>query len=246
MNETNFIFNGVDSATYNIAGNPLLPLLPTRRRNTIEVPGRDGVYDFGNNSYYPLYLPIDCTIKPADRAAKPGDLANTALWLMGEGALVLGRDTTKRWVSAKVYDQVDLRHVGKNAQFQVIFECNPPWLEDVDAQAGSIGTATDYGSQLPFSPAITVTKTGDPAASLTLALLSTGEYMQIVTAIVAGDVIVFNMGTGKVTLNGVSCMGALTIGSTPFAVPAGSQTVTVTTTGTYTATMSFRRRYVYA
>jgi hypothetical protein len=179
-------------------------------------------------------------------AAKNADLSAAALWLMGEGALVLGRDTTKQWANAKVYNQPDLRHIGKNVRFPIVFECSPPWLEDTEDQAGVVDAATDYGSQLPFCPVITVTKTGDPATTLQVSLLSTGEYMLLSTALVADDVVVFDMGTGKVTLNDALVNDSLLIGSMPFTVPAGEQTITVATQSTYTAAMSYRRKYVYA
>jgi len=244
--DLSFTFAGDASADYGITGSPKLPLFPAKRRNTIDIPGRDGSYDFGGNSYPPLLVTMDCVLKPASMAAKNAALSAAGLWLMGEGALVFGRDATKQWASAKVYNQPDLRHIGKNVRFPIVFECSPPWLEDVEDQPGVVDAATDYGSQLPFSPIITIEKTGDPATTLQVTLLSTGNYMLLSNAIVATDVVIFDMATGKVTLNGASVMDKLLIGSMPFAVPAGEQTITITTQSTYTASMSFRRKYVYA
>jgi phage-related protein len=244
--DLSFNFNGADSSAYGIIGSPKIPLLPARRRNTMEVPGMDGEYDFANNSYGPLLLPLDCTLKAGSRALRKTGLASAAAWLMGSGALILGRDTSKQWANAKLYEQIDLRHFGPNSRFELLFECNPPWLEDVEDGAGAVDAATDYASPLTFLPTITVEKTGDPATTLQISLLSTGEYMLVTDAIISGDTLVFNMSTGKVTKNGVSVQDKLLIGSSPFGVPTGTQTITVTTQSTYTASLTYKKRYVYA
>lgn len=244
--DLSFTFNGDNSIDYGIIGSPSIPLFPAKRRNIIEIPGRDGAYDFGGDSYPPLLIIMNCIFKSDSYAEKAGDLSAAALWLMGKGPLVLGRDETKQWVSATVNNQPDLLHIGKNARFPIVFECNPPWMEDVNEREDEVDAPIDYGSQLPFCPVIAIEKTGDPATALQVTLASTGQYMLLANAIVAGDVIVFDMSTGKVTQNGADVRSKLLIGSMPFAVPPGEQTITITTQGPYMATMTYRRKYVYA
>jgi phage-related protein len=241
-----FSFNGVDSSTYGITASPTAPLLPLKRKNTVAIPGMDGIVDFGNNSYEPRNITFDCMIKAASRAARDAALASAALWLSGSGALILGRDATKRWPAAKLYNQIDINLMGSNnGMFQLVFECSPPWPEDVNATTGTIGTAQDYGSPMEFYPVITVTKSGTTATSLQIALASTGELMLVTDTIAAGDVLVFDMSAAKVTKNGVACMDHVSA-NPPFGVPPGTQTITVTTTSTYTASISYRKRYLYA
>ena len=237
-------FNGVASSTYGVLCAPRTPLLPEKRRTTIEVPGRDGTFDFGFDSYAPRIITVDCLIKATTRAALRTALAQVAVWLSGSGWLVFDHDTTKRW-AAKVYNGIDLSRIPIAAQFSIDFEVQP-FAEDVNATSGTIGTAQDYGSALEFYPVITITKSGTTATSLQVALASTGEYVLVTDSIVSGDVLVFDMATGKVTKNGVACMSKVGISSLFFGVPPGTQTISVTTTSTYTASISYRKRYLHA
>jgi phage-related protein len=241
-----FNFCGVESSTYGIQGNFTVPLLPEKRRNTQEAPGLDGVIDFGHNSYSPLVFSGECRIKAESRAALDAALSSAAVWLSGEGPLILGRSPDKRWPRAKIYAQIDLTYIGSVARFPVTVECNPPFLEDAEETiVDSLTAETDYGSQLPFYPVIVVTKTGDPANHLQLSIASTGRYMLVEDEVVADDVLVFDMATGRVTKNNQDIRSKLLIGSLPFAVPPGAQTITVTTDSTYAVEMMYRKRYFY-
>jgi phage-related protein len=239
-----FTYNGVHSSTYGLLGSPIIPVLPERRRSTVEIPGRDGTFDFNVDSYAPRIIAVECLAQAASRAALVTALAGAAAWLSGNGYLVFDHDTTKRW-QAKVYTGIDPRHSPRAAQFTIMFEVQP-FAEDVNATTGTIGTAQNYGSAIEFYPVITITKSGTSAATLQLALASTGELVLVTDTIAAGDVLVFDMATGKVTKNGVACMDKVSITSLFFGVPPGTQTISVTTTSTYTASISYRKRYLYA
>lgn len=236
-------FNGAHSSTFNLSCSPRIPLLPEKRKATIEIPGLDGTYDFNNDSYAPRIIPVDCMIKAADRAALRLLLAQIAVWLSGSGWLIFDHDTGKQW-DAKVYSGIDLSKAPLAAQFTISYEAQP-YAEDVNATVGTIGTVQDYGSLVPFFPVITVVMTGS-AASVQVTHLASGKFIKITDSLVNGNVLVFDMSTGKVTKNGVSCMTKLSIDSLKFCVPPGSQTITVATNGTCTASISYRKRYLYA
>jgi len=130
------------------------------------------------------------------------------------------------------------------ARFSVVFECST-WADDVEAVAGTVDLAQDYGSQAPFAPVITVTL-GAATESVQVTHTGSGRFVHVADAFAAGDVLVFDMSAGKVTRNGVTIMPKVSIDSVFFAVPPGLQTVTVTTDADYVASMTYRRRYYYA
>ena len=238
-------FKSVASSTlYFDHCSPRIPLLPETNAVTTPITGRDGVYDFDRDSRATRPIPVDCLIKASTEAELITRLAAAAVWLSGSGWLVFDHDATKRWW-AKVYQGVDQDRVPKAARFTVLFECYP-YAEDVNATTGTIGTAQDYGSAVEFYPVITVTKSGSTATSLQVGIASTGKYVLVTDSIAAGDVLVFNMETGKVTKNGTACMSKVSLDSLFFSVPTGTQTISVTTTSTYTAAISYRKRYLYA
>lgn len=239
-----FTFKDIHSSTFGLVGSPRIPLLPERRPSTVEIPGRDGTFDFNQDSYAPRIVAVDCLVKAASREELTASLEGAAHWLSGSGYLIFGRTPARRW-KAKVYMGIDPVRVPVAAQFTIAFECQP-YAEDVDEITGTIGTTQDYGSPEVFYPVITVTKTGTTASSLQVALASTGEVVMIKDSLPSGTVIVFDMAAGKVTKNGVPCMDKVDINSRFFGIPSGEQTVSVTTASTYTACMTYRRRFLYA
>lgn len=239
-----FSFNGISSSVYGIIGYPRVSLVPERRKNKAEISGRDGSFDFGNDSYYPRPITMECMIKANNKAARDTALAEAAVWLSGSGPLILGRSNTKQWM-AKVYSSIDLELAARTGRFTVVFEADPPFAEDVDDVVGTIGTEQDYGSPLEFFPVVTLSMTGS-APSVQVCLLSTGEYVLVNDSLENGDELVFDMGAGNVLKNGVTCKDKVNIASLYFGVPPGLQTITVTTDGTYTVSITYKRRYLYA
>ena len=223
---------------------PRIPLLPDRRPSVVDIIGRDGTVDFQNDSYAPRQIPVDCLIESTSETNLAASLAKVAAWLSGSGYLVFDHDTTKRW-SAKVYQMVEQERYPNVSRFTVLFDAQP-YAEDVDETIGTIGTEQDYGSDVIFYPVIEVTLTG-AASSVQVSLTSTGEYVLVENdALAENDVLAFDMEKGLVTLNDSSCMSDVNISSLFFGVPPGLQTITVTTDGTYTATIAYRKRYLYA
>ena len=239
-----FTFNGVHSSTYGLTGSPSIPLLPERRRSTIEIPGRDGTFDFQNDSYAPRIIMVQCLAKAATASELRTALAGAAVWLSGSGYLVFDHAPTRRW-QAKVYAGIDLLRAPIAGQFTIAFEAQP-YAEDTDAVTDTIGTAKDYGSQVLFYPVITITKGATTALAMQLTLASTSETILIADSIPEGTVIVIDMAAGKVTKNGVACMDKVNISSLFFGIPPGTQTINLTTTGAYSASMAYHRRYLYA
>lgn len=240
-------FNNITGASLHLARCvPLTPLRPEKKTARIEIAGRDGVVDFDNDSYRPVVIPVDCLMANATSESElAGWLADIAVWLSGSGDLLFDGDTTKQWKNAKAIQGVDMLRPPLTRQFIVVFECDP-YAEDVTETTGAdIDDPADFGSDVIFYPEINITMTG-AATYAQVALASTGELVRIETTLANADEIVINMATGKATLNGSNVTDKVTIGSLFFGVPPGTQDVVVTTDGTCTATMDYRKRYLYA
>ena len=236
-------FNGVASSTLHFEYcSPRIPLLPDRRPTTIDLPGRDGTVDFENDSYTSRLIPVDCLMKATTDATLQERLAAAADWLSGSGYIIFDKDTTKRW-KGKVYQGSDLARHPLASQFTVVFECQP-FAEDVtEIDDAAVDVETDYESPVIFYPQITVT-TGAASTSLQVSLTSTGQYGRITEALETDDIVIFDMSTGKVTVN--DTLTKVDITSLFFGVPTGDQTITVTADGAYSAVMAYRKRYRYA
>lgn len=240
-----FTFNGTASSTMNLVhGVPTIPILPQRNSSVIEIPGRDGTLDFGVDSYSTRIIPVECLVTASSEATLNGYLADIAVWLSGSGNLVFDQDTDKYW-DAKVYTSIEPVRYPGIAIFTVYFECQPYAIAVSQTTGATIGVEDDYESDVIFYPQINVTLTDD-AAYVQVALTSTGQVVRIEGSYSDEDEIVFDMSTGKVTVNDVSVMDEVTLASEFFGVPTGNQTITVTATSTFTADMDYYKRYMYA
>lgn len=151
-----FSFNGVDSSTYSLTGTPREPLLGEKKSSTIEIPGRDGSYDFNLDSYRPKLIPVDCLVQSTTEAALTTLKEQIALWLSGSGWLIFSGTPTKR-IWAKVYEQVDLTFIPLAAPFTVVFECQPYAESTTETTIALDNTATDYASKAKFYPELNLT-----------------------------------------------------------------------------------------
>lgn len=239
------IFNGVSSSALHIEhASPIIPLLPQKRPTTIELPGRDGVFDFANDSYMPRLIQVDVLIESAPSETELATwLSAVADWLSGSGTLIFDRSPTRQWTNAKAYQQIDMEHIPLTRMFSVFFEAEP-WPEDTtEITNATVDEVQDYGSEVVFFPTIKITL-GAASNSLQVTLESTGKYVLISGPFTDGDVIVIDMAKGKVTVNGEA--HKVHINSEFFGVPPGGQKIIVTADGAYTAVMYYRKRYRYA
>lgn len=76
------------------------PILPELRSRKMTIPGMDGAWDFGGNTYNERIIPIHCTIKdPLDNIST---IEEIAAWLSKKGKLILS-DTPYKYYTGRVY-----------------------------------------------------------------------------------------------------------------------------------------------
>jgi predicted phage tail component-like protein len=237
-----FTLNGVHSSTFGIICKTVRRLLPARTLRETEIPGRDGTFDFGSPTWKKGGFSFTCSFINASMTDLRTQAHAIAAWAAAATTLIFDDDPGIVW-TGRISNAIDLANNIFLGQFTLTFDAQP-YGEDVNTTTGTIGTAQDYGSGFEFYPVITVTKSGSTATSLQVMLASTGEFVRVVDSIASGDLLVFDMSTGKVTKNGIACMTKVSIDSLFFGVPPGNQTISVTTTSTYTASISYKKRYL--
>lgn len=133
MAERTIVFNGVDIKTA-VAGLKIIgitkPVLPTKDRTLVEVPGRDYPYDFGSNFKNSFEVIVDFIIEAtfdADNITEEETMdtkvANLKAWLdvTDSRDLVIDGDTYKAQVYSGV--NIDVNSTKNLARGTIAFEC---------------------------------------------------------------------------------------------------------------------------
>lgn len=124
------------------------PILPALRPRKLIIPGKDGAWDFGNNTYEELPLPIDCTIvEPLDDVSLTRAIA---IWLSKKGKLIIS-DEPEKYYMGRVYETFTPDIIGPAGKFTLNFICDP--------FAYSISETTDeilLGDDIPLGNSVTL------------------------------------------------------------------------------------------
>ena len=123
MKASSFTFKGVNSFDkFGIRYQKVDKFLPPKRARKLEIPNRNGLYDFGSKSYNERIIKITIDIKDMTRA----DTREIAYWLSGKGKLYLG-DEPDKYYMAECYFSPDLNDypLGKLRVVDIEFTCEP-------------------------------------------------------------------------------------------------------------------------
>lgn len=99
------------------------PLLPPKRERKIEIPGLDGMYDFGANSYDERV--IECECKLINQISK-SQLREVAYKLSGKQRLSFW-DEPEKYYTAELYDSPSIQNIADRLwlEFSLTFVCEP-------------------------------------------------------------------------------------------------------------------------
>lgn len=152
-----FVFRGVDMlATYGVRCISSDPLLPELRPRKIEVPGRDGAYDYGAAHYVERIITLHCD---SMRSLRREELREVALLLTAKGPLVLWDEPDKYYIG-RIYRQTELRYIGMvGHEFDLTFVCDPfAYGKTVN---GPLETRIQYAGTARTPTRIQITNTGN-------------------------------------------------------------------------------------
>lgn len=128
MDKNEFSFGGISSKAFHITcDTETHSILPNNKRYVQEIPGLDGVIDYGLGGYETRILSVPLYYE-GDYANLRKDRERIIAWLRADGykKLVFGH-SPDRYYLAKIYEAVDFSNT-TNKQIGIVqFECNPPW-----------------------------------------------------------------------------------------------------------------------
>ena len=129
MDLNEFSYGGIESGVFDITcGTEHHSILPGKRKYVQEIPGYDGVIDYGISGYdvrvitLPIYFEGDYATLRANRE-------EIIAWLHNSGKpkkLIFG-NAPDRYYLAKIYAALDFENTSDKHIGDIQFECNPPW-----------------------------------------------------------------------------------------------------------------------
>ena len=151
-------FNGLNLfEEYGVLVNQHATFLPPVRRRQMEVDGRDGVVEFGNNTFGLRTLWVECMLVDPSVAPKVRQLAG----LLSQRGRITFSDEPDLAYIGRIYDGSELLRIGgKIRKFDLSFECEPFLIGAVKTLAGDDNVQIDYQGTARTPIRITITNTG--------------------------------------------------------------------------------------
>ena len=101
------------------------PLRPAVQRRKIEIPGRDGAWDFGPGAKQDFEIEVDFTLRAATTGALMDKMRSLAAYLDGKGPLYFSDDTNAVY-QAQVFAMIrtEKRLFASIQSGTIVFECD--------------------------------------------------------------------------------------------------------------------------
>ena len=123
-----FTFNGISSKSFGLrTKSKLRPLLPEMRKKYVDIAGRDGSYDFSDNTLEDRMIDIECSFISDSVGDLRYKLRNVAKWLHNNGnkAALVFSDEPDLFYMAKLNNKIDLEQTVTMGEFTLYFRCEP-------------------------------------------------------------------------------------------------------------------------
>jgi len=118
-----FTFNGETASSKNIIVTSIQrPMLPALRPRKLVIPGKDGAWDFGNNTYDERIINVVCLMSRPFRIQE--QIRSIAYWLSQKGTIIFSDETDKYYVG-RLYTELLQEIDGSMGSFVLPFECEP-------------------------------------------------------------------------------------------------------------------------
>lgn len=127
MNLYGVTFNGMHSSNYKAylrSDNRMI--LPTLNKREISIPGKNGTYDFDENTYENKKIDVHFTIVETSLIELRLKARQIALWLSTTTKKqLIFDDEPDKYYMAKIYGNISLDEIAYTGTFSVSFECEP-------------------------------------------------------------------------------------------------------------------------
>jgi len=147
-------------------------LLPEKRRNEFVIPGRDGVLDYGNNTYEKRIITVDLAFASYNLPDLRGLARAAAHWLSGTGLLIFDDEPDKAY-RAKVYQPLAITQLTTTGETSVPFDCNP------FAESPYYNQITETFTDNPHENKVRTTGTQDTPCLIYIKNIGTADISQI-------------------------------------------------------------------
>ena len=219
-------------------------LLPETNDSYVQVPGRNGsiLYPQG---LHDRYIERDCAYVGEDSPDIRVKAREIAAWLYTQDREILSFDDEPNvCYRGKLAGKVDLEHIGKMAQFSLIFRCEPfVYGGEEDQTFVSDAAAVDNQGTTEILPRFTVTFT-DTAAEWKVTNQDS-DYVRVVNNFTIGDTMEVNCKTGAILINGTRAMDKLDWqNSRFFALREGENSLAIAPTGKCNTTVYWTPSYL--
>ena len=173
-----FLFNNKHSSTTKIKVLKInRPLLPTLRKRELQIAGRDGVYDFGGNTYENNFITVECALIEDNKADLIKEAREVAKWLRNKGSLIFDEEPNKQYIG-RIYSSVPLVNLATTGRFTLMFEVEPYAYSEVNlievTRTDETPLFVTNSGNIKTPPIITITNTGtSPINGFTIRLIIT-------------------------------------------------------------------------
>ena len=183
-------------------------LIPESNDSYIQIPGRQGsiLYPQG---LHDRYIELDCAYVGEDLPDKRVKAREIAAWLHTTDRAILSfDDEPDKYYRGKLAGEVDLDHIGKMAQFTLVFRCEPFVYGGEENQifVGDSAVVDNQGTLETF-PRFMVTFIN--AVGEWKVANQDGDYVRVVNDFTIGDMMEVNCKTGAILINGTRAMKKL-------------------------------------
>ena len=219
-------------------------LLPETNDSYVQVPGRQGSIHFPRE-LADRRIDVDCAFVGEDLPDIRVKAREIAAWLYTQDREILSFDDEPNvYYRGKLAGKVDFEHIGKMAQFSLIFRCEPFVYggEENQTFVGDSATIDNQGTT-EILPRFTVTFT-DTAAEWKVTNQDS-DYVRVVNNFTIGDTMEVNCKTGVILINGTRAMAKLDWqNSRFFALREGENSLTIAPTGKCNTTVYWTPSYL--
>jgi predicted phage tail component-like protein len=174
-----FSYNGTHSRTYSIIAKSVnRPMLPALRRREVFIPGRHGMFDFGENTFDKRIIDIEIKYIGSSLSNLRSSTRSISDWLSGydgEQQLIFDDETDKYYL-AKIYSDVGLQNLFLLGQATLQFECDPfaysTTYRGITATVTASGDIVSVSSSGTFETLPIITLKNNGASAITTFTLS--------------------------------------------------------------------------